>query len=68
MSPLSPEARKLAAALDAQFAAEDREIARQIARENREDRERAAKGLPPVERKRDIKTYEGFASGGVTGR
>lgn len=68
MSPLSPEAQRLSEGLDRQFEAEDREIARQIARENREDRERAAKGLPPLKRKRDIRAFEGFASGGVTPR
>lgn len=68
MSPLSPEARKLDAALDKLFAAEDREIAKEVKREREVDEARAAMGLPPVKRKRDIRAFEGFASGGATGR
>lgn len=66
--PLTPELQRLAAHLDAQFAAEDREIIRQAKQEREADEARRALGLPVRERKRDLRAFEGFASDGTAPR
>lgn len=66
--PLTPELQRLAARLDAQFAAEDREIIRQAKQEREADEARRALGLPARERKRDLRAFEGFASDGTAPR
>lgn len=55
-------------ALEQKIAAQDREDRRLTCAENREDRERAAKGLPTIKRDREIRTYPGFAETRVTPR
>ena len=57
--PLSPENQRLAEELDAQFAAEDREIAQEVARRKRT-------GEP--EPQRDLRGFQGFASSAASGR
>lgn len=55
-------------AMAARFEAEDREDCRIAAQERREDKERAARGLPPKKRPRPkIRTY-GFTDTAVTPR
>ncbi|MGA4669501.1 hypothetical protein ACPCG0_06830 [Propionibacteriaceae bacterium Y1923] len=66
--PFTPELQRLAADLDRQFAAEDREIIRQAKQEREADETRRALGLPVKERKRDLRAFEGFADGGVAPR
>lgn len=66
--PLTPELQRLAADLDARFAAEDREIIRQAKQEREANEARRALGLPMKERKRDLRAFEGFARGGVAPR
>ncbi|NLI84277.1 MAG: hypothetical protein GX440_02495 [Propionibacterium sp.] len=62
---LTPELQRLAAKLDKQFAAEDREIIREAKREREAEQARRALGLPVKQRKRAFRAYEGFASGGT---
>lgn len=62
--PLTPELQRLAAKLDKQFAAADREIIREAKRERDAEQARRALGLPVKQRRRDLRAYEGFAEGG----